>query len=50
MVISFFAGRENAPQQRLAVLTTLDREPNEAREQEVPNWGLTARDFTRVAA
>ena len=31
-------------------LKTLDREPNEAREQEVPNWGLTARDFTRVAA
>ena len=29
---------------------TLDREPNEARELEVPNWGLTARDFTRVAA
>lgn len=31
-------------------LKTLDREPNEAREQEVKNWGLTARDFTRVAA
>ena len=29
---------------------TLDREPNEARELEVKNWGLTARDFTRVAA
>ena len=31
-------------------LKTLDREPNEARELEAPNWGLTVRDFTRVAA
>ena len=31
-------------------LKTLDREPNEARELVAPNWGLTVRDFTRVAA
>lgn len=31
-------------------LKTLDREPNEARELEIKNWGMTARDFTRVSA
>ncbi len=31
-------------------IKTLDREPNEAREIEVKNWGITARDFTRVSA
>ncbi|HEU5071982.1 MAG TPA: PDZ domain-containing protein [Verrucomicrobiae bacterium] len=31
-------------------LTTIEREPNEARERELRNWGLTVRDFTRVSA
>src|SRR6185503_15010807 len=31
-------------------LTTLDREPNQATETELRNWGLTVRDFTRVSA
>ena len=31
-------------------LTTVLREPNEAREGEIANWGLTVRDFTRVSA
>jgi serine protease Do len=30
-------------------LTTVEREPNIAREQELRNWGLTVRDFTRMA-
>jgi len=31
-------------------LTTIEREPNEAQETELPNWGLTIRDFTRLSA
>jgi serine protease Do len=31
-------------------LTTIEREPVEAREMELLEWGLTVRDFTRVAA
>jgi serine protease Do len=31
-------------------LVTVAREPNEARESELKNWGLTVRDFTRVSA
>jgi serine protease Do len=31
-------------------LATVRREPNEARETEASLWGLTIRDFTRVAA
>ena len=31
-------------------LETMEREPNQAREEELLEWGLTARDFTRVAA
>jgi serine protease Do len=31
-------------------LKTVEREPNEAREQELIEWGLTLRDFTRVSA
>jgi serine protease Do len=31
-------------------LTTVDREPNQAKEVELKNWGLTVRDFTRVSA
>ena len=31
-------------------LTTLEREANEALEVELPNWGLTIRDFTRLSA
>jgi serine protease Do len=31
-------------------LTTVSRERNEAREQEVSEWGLTVRDFTRISA
>jgi S1-C subfamily serine protease len=31
-------------------LTTTEREPNQAREGELPNWGLTVRDFTRMSA
>ena len=30
-------------------MTTMEREPNEAKEQELRNWGLTVRDFTRLA-
>ncbi len=31
-------------------LTTIEREPNEAMEFELANWGLTVRDFTRMSA
>ena len=31
-------------------LVTVAREPNEAKEAELKNWGLTVRDFTRVSA
>ena len=31
-------------------LTTLQREPNMAKENELREWGLTARDFTKVSA
>ena len=31
-------------------LTTTEREPNEAREAALSNWGLTVRNFTRVSA
>jgi serine protease Do len=31
-------------------VTTVEREPNVAREIEIRNWGLTVRDFTRVSA
>lgn len=31
-------------------MKTLDREPNESREVEIKNWGITGRDFTRVSA
>jgi len=31
-------------------LVTVSREPNEARETELKNWGLTVRNFTRVSA
>jgi serine protease Do len=31
-------------------LTTINREPNQAREVEMTSWGLTVRDFTRVSA
>ena len=31
-------------------LTTVNRERNEAREQEISEWGLTVRNFTRMAA
>jgi serine protease Do len=31
-------------------LKTVKREPNEARERELIEWGLTLRDFTRVSA
>ncbi len=31
-------------------LTTVEREPNEALEFELANWGLTVRDLTRMAA
>jgi S1-C subfamily serine protease len=31
-------------------LTTTEREPNQAREGELENWGLTVRDFTRMSA
>lgn len=31
-------------------LKTIEREPNEARERELMEWGLTLRDFTRVSA
>jgi len=31
-------------------LTTVEREPNEATEQELIEWGLTVRDFTRVSS
>ena len=31
-------------------LTTVTRERNEAREQEISEWGLTVRNFTRMAA
>jgi serine protease Do len=31
-------------------VTTVEREPNVAKEQEVRNWGLTTRDFTRISA
>jgi len=31
-------------------VTTVKREPNEAREIEARNWGLTLRDLTRVSA
>jgi serine protease Do len=31
-------------------LTTIEREPNEALEFELANWGLTVRDFTRLSA
>ena len=31
-------------------LTTIEREPNEALELELHNWGLTVRDFTRMSA
>jgi serine protease Do len=31
-------------------LTTVTREPNEAKEAELQNWGLTVRDFTRMSA
>ena len=31
-------------------LTTAVREPNQAREVELKNWGLTVRSFTRVSA
>ncbi len=31
-------------------LTTMEREPNQAREGELENWGLTVRDFTRMSA
>ena len=31
-------------------LATVSREPNEAKEAELKNWGLTVRDFTRLSA
>jgi len=31
-------------------LKTIEREPNEAREVELIEWGLTVRDFTRVSS
>ena len=31
-------------------ITTAVREPNQAREMELKNWGLTVRSFTRVSA
>jgi serine protease Do len=31
-------------------LTTLEREPNQARESELAEWGLTVRDLTRMSA
>jgi serine protease Do len=31
-------------------MTTIEREPNVAKESEVVNWGLTVRDFTRMSA
>jgi serine protease Do len=31
-------------------VTTIEREPNVAKELELRNWGLTVRDFTRVSA
>lgn len=31
-------------------VTTIEREPNVAREGEIQSWGLTVRDFTRVSS
>jgi serine protease Do len=31
-------------------MATVEREPNDGKESEVRNWGLTVRDFTRVSA
>lgn len=41
---------ERAGQPMTWTLTTVAREPNMAREVELPGWGLTVRDFTRMAA
>jgi serine protease Do len=41
---------ERAGQPMTWTLKTTNREPNMAREVELPGWGLTVRDFTRMAA
>lgn len=41
---------QRAGQPQTWTLTTVGREPNQAREVELPGWGLTIRSFTRMSA